>query len=81
MQVNPNGQVIANASLIDRTLKGAPRRAFFCQEEWELSYGNLPFDGRQHVGTYEDMVDVSPHLAKVICAFGLSQLPFTLGHK
>ena len=81
MQVNPNGQVIANASLIDRTLKGAPRRAFFCQEEWELPYRYLPFDGRQHVGTYEDMVDVAPHLAKVICAFGLSQLPLALGHK
>ena len=71
MQVNPDGQVVAESSPIDWALKGAPRCPFACQQEGELSYSNSFFYTRQQAGTYKNMVDVAPLLSEVIGALCL----------
>ena len=81
MQVNPNGQVITNASLVDRTLEGALRRAFLVQKKREASYSNSFLNKWQKAGTDEDMVEKSPQLLKVISALCLLQFLATLWHE
>ena len=80
MQVYPDGQVIAETAFVNRTLKGAQRRAFFCKKERKTPHLDFLAIGMQTAAD-KDVVEESPEPPEVIGALGSSQFPAALRHE